>query len=226
MEIDENKIREQQKKRLNMAVNWLKYKGIVKTQQEIASKMGAGRGNISSALSGKKEYLTDKFLIRFHDTFPEISFTWLMSDEGKMVVEDTEIKKTVDEMRPRLPMNVSKHGIYEYLGGTKRYMCDERPIIKQFPEYDFTLVLNDDSMAPRYWNGDEIALKRREALNNIEWGHEYVIDTMRLGPRLKMIYENGSNFLLRSYDMVRYPDFLVPKSEVYAIYRVVGMIRM
>ena len=302
MDIDENKKLELQKERLNEAVRYLKYKGIVKTQDNIASKMGAARGNVSSALSGKKGVLTDQFIQRFYKAFPQFSYQWLLFGTGDMLEstgktakdrirevlkmesvslqtlgersgEDFEslqyyldkdkeptdeaiqrfcnalhvnkewiksgngdiyrtktiAEKTLDnEIKPRLPMNVYGHGICEYLNGTMRNMCDGRPLIKQFPEYDFTLVLNDDSMAPKYWKGDEIALRKVDILdfNYIEWGHEYVIDTMKLGPRFKIIYEKESSLVLRSCDMERYPDFLVPKSEVYAIYRVVGMIRM
>jgi hypothetical protein len=78
------------KNRFNEAVNYLKYKGVVKTQQDIASKMGTtgkkpSRGNISSALAGKKSVLTDNFIRRFCDAFTEISYRWLLTGEGDML---------------------------------------------------------------------------------------------------------------------------------------------
>lgn len=73
------------KNRLNEAVKYLKYKGIVKTQVDIASKMKASRTNISSALAGTKSALTDNFIRRFCDAFPEISYPWLLTGVGDML---------------------------------------------------------------------------------------------------------------------------------------------
>jgi hypothetical protein len=73
------------KNRLNEAVAYLKYKGIVKTQVDIASKMKASRSNVSSALAGTQSALTDNFIRRFCDEFTEISYTWLQSGEGDML---------------------------------------------------------------------------------------------------------------------------------------------
>jgi transcriptional regulator with XRE-family HTH domain len=290
------------KERLNEAVRFLKYKGIVKTQEDVAKAMGSSRSNISSALSGKESVLTDSFVARFCATFPHISYAWLLLGSGDMLASsaktvndrirdvlksesislqtlgeksgenfeplqyylDNDIepgeeainrfclalnvnkqwiksgegdiykaeilfeKSFDEEMRPRLPMNVSGHCICEYLKGAKRLMCDERPVIRQFPDYDFTMVLKNDSMQPRYWKGDEVACQKVDNMDfeKIEWGHEYVVDTKKIGPRLKLIYEKGSDFVLRSYDSEKFPDFVVPKSEVCALYRVVGMIRV
>lgn len=81
------------KKRFNEAVKYLKYKGIVKTQEDIASKIGCSRPNVSSALAGKKSVLTDNFIRRFCDAFTEISYRWLLTGEGDMLsnVETNEI---------------------------------------------------------------------------------------------------------------------------------------
>lgn len=73
------------KNRLNEAVKYLKYKGIVKTQEDIASKIGCSRSNVSSALAGKKSVLTDNFIRRFCDAFTEISYRWLLTGVGDML---------------------------------------------------------------------------------------------------------------------------------------------
>ena len=73
------------KERLNKAVEYLKYNGIVKTQEDIAAKMKAGRPSVSSALSGKESALTDNFIRRFCNVFTEISYFWLLRGEGDML---------------------------------------------------------------------------------------------------------------------------------------------
>lgn len=294
------------KERLNAAYAWLKYKGIVRTQEDVAERMGSSRGNVSSALSGKEGVMTDSFLTRFCNEFREISLSWLMLGIGDMLTSDamsinerlrsilrtectspmelekehgedfnklqyyleeaivppdkmldsfcklfrinkdwilkgegdikekskalvvTPEQKSEKETRPRLPMNVSSHNIDEYINGSMRSKCDERPLIEQFPDYDFTLVLKNDSMAPKYYRGDEIAVKRvdNSHYEKIEWGHDYLIDIDGDSPKFKVIYEKGTDILCRSHDPEKYPEFIVPKKNVCAIYRVVGMFRV
>lgn len=201
------------------------------SQAEFSKKIGRQASNMSAILNpaGKSGRNIPRGLVNdVVAAFPNISREWVMFGEGEMYKRDIIIEKEDEEMVPRLPMNVSGHCICEYLKGTKRLLCDERPRIKQFPDYDFTLILKDDSMGPRYVRGDEIALKKvdNSEWEKIEWGHEYVVDSKELGPRFKIIYEKGSNLVMRSFDEKRYPDFLIPKKDVCAIYKLVGMIRL
>ena len=192
------------------------------SQAEFSKKIGRQASNMSAILnpSGKNGRNIPRGLVNEVVTaFPNISREWVMFGEGEMYKRDIIIEKEEEETLPRLPMNVSGHCICEYLKGTKRQLCDE---------HDFTLILKDDSMEPRYRRGDEIALKRVDCSeqDNIEWGHEYIIDSKKLGPRFMIVFEKGSDLVLRSYDEKNYPDFLVPKSDVCAIYKLVGMIRL
>jgi hypothetical protein len=208
------------------------YEGI--SQAEFATKIGKDKSYFSRILSGARA-VPRGFCESILDAYDNVNKEWLIFGEGNMF--DDAYEKMVNDMRPRMPMNVSGRHISDYLEGTMRVMCDERPVIKQFPDYDFTLVLKNDSMAPKYERGDEIALKKLSVIEysrnasvidtkSIEWGHDYLIDTCSHGPRFKKLYEKGNYFLLRSYDSDGFPDFLVPKSDVCAIYRVVGMIRV
>lgn len=70
--------------RFNKAYSFLKYEGIIKTQDDVARAMGAGRPNISQALKGKDSVLTDSFIIRFCKAFKQISLPWLLNEDGVM----------------------------------------------------------------------------------------------------------------------------------------------
>ena len=292
------------KERLNEAVKYLKYKGVVKTQDDIASKMKAGRSNISSALSGKDSVLTDNFVARFCATFKQISYTWLLLGEGDMlssrektvidrikdilkiesislqtlgerVGEDFEVlQKCIDDdvepseeslikfcvalnlneewiktgdgeiyesdqnmlnkaalkkhmealpTRPRLPKNTSEGHIDQYYGkGKKRMLCQEKPIITQFADYDFSLILKNNRMNPKYDRGDECFFRKSEI---IEWGNDYLIDTSE-GAKFKKIYDEGDVVRCVSYNKSEYPDFVVPKKLIYGYYRLVGVLRI
>ncbi len=73
------------KERFNKAFSFLKYENVIRTQDDVARKMGASRSNISSALNGKKSALTDNFLMRFCTVFKQISLDWLITGKGDML---------------------------------------------------------------------------------------------------------------------------------------------
>lgn len=292
------------KKRINEAVKYLKYKGIVKTQEDIAIKMKASRPSISSALSGKESALTDNFIARFCATFTQISYTWLLLGEGDMI---TNIEKSVNDRirdvmkleslsvsslterfgeefgilkecidnnvepgnallerfcfvlgineewlrtgegeiyesdqstmnkaawkkhmealptRPRLPKNTSDGHLEDYYGkGKKRSLCQEKPIITQFVDYDFSLIVKNNRMTPKYDRGDELFFKKSTI---IEWGNDYLIDTTE-GAKFKKIYDAGDKVKCVSYNKEVYPEFFVDKKMIHGFYRLVGVLRI
>ena len=292
------------KERLNQAVRYLKFKGVIRTQEDIAQRMKAGRGNISSALAGKESVLTDNFIARFCATFKEISYTWLLLGEGDMLStrektvndrirdilklesislerlgentgDDYEIlekcldsntepnedilvkfcaalhvneewiktgdgeiydsdqglmnraalKKHMEALptRPRLPKNTSDGHIEDYYGkGKKRILCQEKPVITQFVDYDFSLILKNNRMTPKYDRGDELFFRKSEI---IEWGNDYLLDTAE-GAKFKKIKDEGDVVRCVSYNKEEYPDFIVPKKLIYGYYRLVGVLRI
>ena len=303
-----------QKKRLNEAYEYLKEKGIVKTHEEIALKMGEtgktpSRSTVTSALNGNEAFLTDSFISRFCARFKEISYTWLLLGYGEMLTntdktindrikdvlkmeslslksleekcgesleklqscldndvepsdeliqkfcgllnvnedwiktgdgeiyesEQTFVNKTVWKKhmealptRPRLPKNTSDGHLEDYYGkGKKRPLCQEKPIITQFTDYDFSLILKNNRMSPKYDRGDELFFKKT---NIVEWGNDYLIDTVD-GAKFKSVIpgvdEDGDKCVFcKSYDPVEYPDFSVKDKDINGFYKCVGVLRI
>ena len=292
------------KERFNKAFEYLRYKKVIRTQEDCAVKMKASRSNVSSALAGKDGFLTDNFIGRFCATFKQISYTWLLLGEGDMLtsrektvterikdvlkmesmslqtlgekvgVDFDTLQKCIDEdvepsdeaigrfcealslneeyiktgegeiyesdqsfinkaalkrhmealpTRPRLPKNTSDGHIEQYYGkGKKRMLCQEKPIITQFTDYDFSLILKNNRMSPKYDRGDELFFRKSEI---IEWGNDYLIDTAE-GAKFKKIIPDGENVRCVSYNKEEYPDFYVPKKLIYGYYRLVGVLRI
>ncbi len=73
------------KDRLNEAFVYLRDKGVVKTQKDIAEQMGTTSPNVSSALKGVESVLTDRFIERFCLAFQDIDKVWLLTGEGEML---------------------------------------------------------------------------------------------------------------------------------------------
>ena len=194
------------------------------SQREFAEKLNRNPSNLSQSLTGGRG--VPRGLIEdIIDAYPDIRKEWLLYGDGLMFKELVEVDEMVKEVtRPRLPIKTEGIHIDEFINGTKCYKCDHFPIIKQFPDYDFTLILNNDTMSPRYERNDEIALIR-SSFETIEWGTPYVLDTKE-GLKFKIVYDNGEFFRLASYDAVKYPEFNFPKKDVVAVYKYVGMIRV
>lgn len=215
MRVDEFAVRERIQKLIHL-------EGM--SQREFAEKLHRNASNLSQSLIGAR-HIPRGLIEDIIEAYPEISKEWLLYGDGLMFKDIVEADELVQEItRPRLPIKTEGVHISEFINGTKCYKCDHLPVIRQFPDYDFTIVLITDSMSPRYERGDEIAL-RKASFETIEWGTPYLLDTNE-GLKFKIIYDNGKHFRLASYDSKKYPEFLFPKSEVVEVYKYVGMIRV
>lgn len=76
----------EKKERINQAFSYLKDNGLVHTQKDLAERMGSTAPNVSSALKGVDNVLTDNFLLRFNNAFGGIfNDNWLLTGEGSML---------------------------------------------------------------------------------------------------------------------------------------------
>ena len=123
--------------------------------------------------------------------------------------------------KPRLPVKVAAGMIAEYYDGVLEKQCERTPIIKQFPSYDFTMIVQGDSMEPKFEGGDEIACEKVSKI--IEPGKTYLIDT-KDGAFLKRAYPDENGIKCVSYNP-QYSDFYIEKEDINGVYRVVGLIR-
>jgi len=71
--------------RLQKCFEHLRYIGEVRTQNDLAKRIGVGKSNVSSAMNGNTAYLTDNFLMRFCQAFPIFDLRWLTTGEGDML---------------------------------------------------------------------------------------------------------------------------------------------
>ena len=136
--------------------------------------------------------------------------------------EKKDINESVDETRPRIPQTVAAGSLSGFSDGVILPDCEQVPVIKAFPPYDYTMIVKGDSMEPKFEGGDEIAIRR--VYDYIEWGKTYVLDT-RDGAVLKRLYDEGDNYRCVSFNS-DYPDFLVNKNDVFGVFKVVGLLRI
>ena len=150
-------------------------------------------------------------------TFPDVDKYWLMTGEtaepGTKAEQDT---------RPRIPTSVAAGSLMGFADAIQAHDCEMQPVIRNFPAYDYTIIIKGDSMEPKFEGGDEIAIKKVTSF--VEWGKTYVLDT-RDGAVIKRIFDDGDSFRCVSFNK-EYPDFNVPKTDVFGVYKVVGLIRI
>ncbi|MBR1402024.1 MAG: helix-turn-helix transcriptional regulator [Prevotella sp.] len=198
-----------------------------------AKRVGIDPGNFSKKINGIQTWTI--FDVNKICNNTNVSRYWLTDGEGKMLKApgDTDpndfkhkmakLPSDFDEItKPRLPVNATAGHLTEFIDGVMAYQCEQMPIIRRFPDYDFTMYIRGNSMEPKYEGGDEIALKKATI---IEWGKDYVLDTED-GPIFKKIYEEGDNIRCVSYNHNEYPDFFVPKTSIRNYYRFVGLVRV
>jgi phage repressor protein C with HTH and peptisase S24 domain len=211
----------------------LKEKEPKASQENVAEKFGVKQGTISKIVRG--------MLVPSDDLAEKIARIWEVEDFCENVLEarrtdtlkalrnakprqEVEIEDVAKQpTKPRLPVSAAAGSLSQYSQGVLLEQCEQMPIIRNFPDYDYTMFIKGNSMEPKYESGDEIAIKKAEFV--VEWGKDYVLDTED-GVIFKKIYDEGANIRCVSYNHEEYPDFLVPKEIIFGFYKFVGLVRV
>ena len=206
-------------------------------QTEIAIKLNTQQGQVSKWYKGERLPsdrmikiikhvtgidITDRVLEAKRGRDAEIRNRMIRNGESTYFDKETEtLHINNNQTKPRIPVKVAAGMIAEYYSGIMEELCERVPVIKQFPSYDFTIIVQGNSMEPKFEGGDEIACKKVE--KTIVPGHTYLIDT-KDGAFLKRAYPDDNGIKCVSYN-VEYPDFYIDKEDINGVYRVVGLIR-
>lgn len=192
------------------------------TQKGFAEKIGKSSSNFNHIMKGLRNFPKD-FTSSVLKAFPSVNKAWLLFGEGAMYVheEEEEDKKQIDT-KPRLPRTMSDGHIPDYIDGDKRPLCQEKRIVEQLPDYDFSLFLKTDRMSPNYRRGDELFFKKTSI---VEPGNCLLLDTSE-GPKFKKIYPEKDCIRCVSFNRDEYPDFTIPRNLVFGFYKCVGVIRI
>ena len=212
---EENQLRER-------VLNLIHQEGI--TQRAFAIAIGRQPTNVYQVLTGERHFPRG-FCGDILKTYPKVNKDWLYFGDGEMYIEKKEENKEIvlpTDTRPRLPKSGTGGHLEDFYKGNKRNECQEKPIITQFTDYDFSLILKNNRMTPRYDRGDELFFKKSTI---IEWGNDYLLDTPE-GPKFKKIFDNGNSVKCVSYNKEEYPEFEVPKNMILGYYRLVGVLRI
>lgn len=220
---------EQKLERLRQCIDYLKSKGQIHKQQDIADKLGIHKTTLSDALKGRPRYFTDGFLRRFGAAYADyVNARWLLDGSGSMERVDPR------DFRPDIPLRVAAGPTGTQLGSALEGECELRPVVAPFPWYDFTITVAGDSMLPRLNDGDTVACAWLSDLSQLRDGSICVLDTDE-GAVIKRVevvrLRHGSlssdpdePLMLRCSSLnPAYLPFLLPASSVRRIARAVGV---
>lgn len=187
-----------------------------------AESIGIGQTTLNNYLLRKRE-LGLKAVEAVLNTYPDVSAEWLLRGQDMPKDEEKHLDVPVKTL-PRIPVKASAGSLTTMVDGITEIQCEQFPVVHNFPKYDFTIHISGDSMVPYYISGDEVACLRITSATFIQWGRVHVLDTSQ-GIVIKRIYDNGDTIRCVSYNP-DYPDFNVPKDEIFSYNLVVGTLRL
>lgn len=199
---------------------FIKEKNLSKT--DFYKKTGLSNGFLDKGGS-----VTSANLETILNTFPEISLEWLVTGRGPMLRSDLPAAhpSTVPgEGIPLIPINAMA-GVFAGEQVVLELEC-ERYVVPAFKDAEFLIIVKGSSMVPKYNSGDIVACKRMPLDTFFQWNKVYVLDTEQ-GPLIKRVKKGSTDETLTIFsDNPSYEPFELPRTKIYHIALVVGVIRL
>lgn len=212
--------------RFKTSVDYLKEHRRIFNASDLAKITGKQKSYISELLSGKRT-LSEQFVLKYTQCFPEISSMWLLEGKGEMI-ESPQGKK-------KIPLFDA-----ETVGGHNELVAEtDRPASHVaewidagdwFPGATSAIRHYGDSMV-EYPSGCILALKRVEDDRLLINGQNYVIETSEYRITKQLQYDGGDYLMAYSSNRDTYPDgrqihspIRIPKSEIRHIDLVLGCV--
>lgn len=187
-------------------------------QNKFEEAVGIANGYLASRSQSVNSDAIEKILVKY----PNLNLDWLFTGNGEMFQEE-RLDVSVKTL-PRIPYDAAAGSLTSAVEGVTELQCERVPVVAAFPKYDFTIRVTGRSMEPMYFSGDEVACLRINESRFLQWGRVHVLDTTQ-GVIIKKIYENGEAIRCVSFNP-EYPDFNVPKEDIFSYNLVVGALRL
>ena len=189
-------------------------------------KIGVSNGYVRLLKNSPKPVVLE----RIFDAYPRLSRAWLLAGVGDMLQEraaDTQPMMIPTNAPSGIPLITAEAMAGALVGESYVYPQDcPRFIVPAFNNPNFLISVCGDSMEPLFRTGDIVACKTMP-LSSVffQWGKVYVVNTQQ-GALIKRVEPGDSNdAIVLVSDNERYKPFAIPKSEIYQIALVVGLIR-
>lgn len=197
---------------------WLSAKNI--SMAEFGRRIGVSGAYVTSM---RKSIQPDK-IEKIRAEFPDLDIDWLLTGKEKEPKQSVDVALgDTSETRPRVDLYATGGG-NEVLDGVTLAQCEQIPVVPLFPRYDFTMRITGESMLPYLHPGDEVACLQINEPTFLQWGRIHVLSTSQ-GIIIKKIFDADGGIRCVSFNP-DYPDFTIPKQDIYSYNLVVGLIRL
>lgn len=136
---------------------------------------------------------------------------------------------STNDMKPLVPVSVAKQpnlDVYEVVKNHRIENASYFNTFSAFAAFDMYYEVTQDAMLPNYLPGDILALQAMQPGDKFQNGSPVVADTKPVGLIFRLGYDRGDAYELRVTNRSsQYEDESWPKSSIFRIYRVVGMVR-
>lgn len=201
-------------------LQYLRYRGM--GQNAFEEMCGLANGVINKINLGIR---SDKLAL-IAEKCPDLNIRWLVTGEGKMLTENSPYVKDEGVDLPLLPFSAVAGFLAE--NNSSSFPGDVE--ICRIPEFtargaEFLIRVDGESMYPRYHNGEILAVRRVTESKFFQWGKVYVLSTSQ-GCVVKRIFpaDDESKVTCHSENSELYPDYQIPREEIYEIGIIVGHI--
>ena len=164
---------------------------------------------------------------KISQNFTDINIDWLVTGRGSMLRSDLPVAHPATEPGtgiPLIPINAMA-GAFTDSQVVLELEC-ERYVVPVFKEAEFLITVKGSSMIPKYNSGDIVACKRMPLDTFFQWNKVYVLDTEQ-GPLIKRVKKGTTDETLTIFsDNPKYEPFELPRTKIYHIALVVGVIRL
>lgn len=206
-------------------LEFLKSKRI--SQTEFTRSMGVSSTYVGAMRKGMP---TEK-LKKLFELYPDLNRDWLIYGEGPMLIEESDHASHClckEHETLLLPVEAFAGGLQMWSQGVKAADC--RRIVSPVSGVDFAITIKGDSMEPRFHDGSTLFIKKINDKAFIPWGHTLVVDTEN-GVLIKNLLPDDNpeknpeeEYVIAKSINPNYPEFKIPTSSIYGIYRVMGSV--
>lgn len=200
---------------IELVYNKIKYHYKLKNNSELANFLGVKPQAISNSLE-RNQINWNNIITKCE----ELSIDELLGRDLPVAHPATE----PDAGIPLIPINAMA-GAFTDSQVVLELEC-ERYVVPVFKEAEFLITVKGSSMIPKYNSGDIVACKRMPLDTFFQWNKVYVLDTEQ-GPLIKRVKKGTTDETLTIFsDNPKYEPFELPRTKIYHIALVVGVIRL
>ena len=224
--------------RIMQMYNYLKEAFGVKSQNELAVKLGYNKSYLSQVRSGISP-IGEPFFARLRSVNPDfakISSRWVLTGEGEMLdgvsyydahaTAECTASSTSEGVVPVVPCDIVRQpnvNVWKYVSENIDSI-EQLTLSQLFPEHDLFYRAISNAMHPTIEKGDVLVLRRMPKSTQIIDGECYAIDTLSLG-LLVRIAEDKGDALDCTATSENYGALTIMKSDICNVFAIVGMIR-